>query len=116
MDQARTVLEPIAKKYIEECKTKGTEQVVYFCYAGTGSGGKDDEDDDDDLVTSLRGFAKLPDKVPLVFLIDIPGQQVFLDDKDGGPNLPDDASMAAECKRLLEGYLDKSVKGRAIKA
>ena len=40
----------------------------------------DGEDDDDDIVTSLRNFAKLPERLPLLVIIDIPGQEVFISD------------------------------------
>lgn len=62
MTGAKELLYPIA----EQLKERETE--MRFFYAG--------DNDDDDIVSSLRGFANLPSKNPLVVIIDIPDQQV----------------------------------------
>ena len=47
---------------------------MYFFYAGCGDGS------DDDIVRSLQQFANLPNTTPLLTIIDIPEQTVFVSD------------------------------------
>lgn len=68
MEEAKTVLLPIAQEYIAKCKAEGKEQQVRFFYGGDG--------DEDDLVQSLRLFAHLPTTNPHLAIVDIPEQQV----------------------------------------
>ena len=64
MDSAKKLLYPIAEQH----KESEPDTEMRFFYAG--------ENDDDDIVTSLRTFAHLSTKDPLVVIIDIPDQQV----------------------------------------
>ena len=64
MKNAKDVLYPIA----EEHKKTEAEPDMRFFYAG--------DNDDDDIVNSLRQFAALPTRNPLVVIVDIPDQKV----------------------------------------
>ena len=62
---------------------------LLFFYAGS-------EDDDDDIVASLRTFAALPDKKPLLVILDIPNQMKYVSD---------DEVSEKSVRNMVEGYL-----------
>ena len=75
---------------------------MYFFYAGTGDGS------DDDIVQSLRHFASLPDRDPLLCIIDIPDQKTFT---------CDEAEVNEKTiRKFLEGYFNKTLDGKALRA
>ena len=90
---------PVAKEYIEKCKESNADPEVLFFYT--------DKEDEDDIATSLRSFAKLPDKNPLLTLVDIPEQMLYVvDEKPLGEK---------QVRDLLEGYQKKTLEGRPLK-
>ena len=75
---------------------------MYFFYTGTGDGSEDD------IVQSLRQFASLPTRNPLLTIIDIPDQQTFTcEEKD----LNEQA-----IREFLEGYINKTIEGKPLRA
>lgn len=73
VNEAEDALRPLAEAHIAEQKANEQEQEVYFFYAN-------DRSDEDDLVPSLRAFANLPKDNPLLALINIPDQCLYLGD------------------------------------
>lgn len=96
---AQSALEPVAKEHISKCKETNADEQVLFFYT--------DMDDDDDIPASLRSFAKLPDKNPLLTLVDIPDQMVYVKDED--------QLGETQVRELLEDYQNKSITGRPLK-
>ena len=75
---------------------------MYFFYTGTGDGS------DDDIVQSLRQFANLPTRNPLLTIIDIPDQQRFTcDEKDVNEQV---------IRQFVEGYINKTIEGKPLRA
>jgi len=75
---------------------------VYFFYAGSGDGS------DDDIVQSLRQFANLGDATPLLTIVDIPEQVVYVSDaKDITESL---------IREYLTKYLDKTLDGKPLRS
>ena len=77
------------------------ELCFFYC-----SKGEDEEDEDDEIVTSLRNFAKLPDRLPLLVIIDIPSQQVFVSDKT--------TIDAAAVEEFVRSYEGKTLQGNPL--
>ncbi|XP_065891038.1 nucleoredoxin-like [Dysidea avara] len=102
MDKAMKVIEPVAKEYIEKWKKENKEQEVYFFYAGTGDGS------DDDIVQSLRQFANLADTTPLLTIIDIPEQTVYVSDTTD--------MTEALIREYLSKYLAKTLDGKPLRS
>lgn len=71
--EAKDIMLPLAEGYIASQKAKGEEQELFFFHAS-------DKSDEDDLVQSLRSFANLPKDNPLLALINIPDQCLYLGD------------------------------------
>ena len=67
IENAKRVFEPIATKWCDKWKADGVNPEINFFYAGG-------VDDADDIVDSLRNFASLPAKLPLLVMINIPNQ------------------------------------------
>lgn len=97
MENAKKVLYPIAEEHFQKCKSDDSGEYRFYV-AG--------EDDDDDIVNSLRRFAKLPTKTPLLVIVDIPSQQVFVCEED---EVNDEV-----VRRFLEGYTKKEIVGKAL--
>ena len=68
MEEAKAVLYPIAEEYIADHKAKKHNREIRFFYGG--------DNDDDDIVQSLRRFAHLSSRNPLLAIVDIPSQKV----------------------------------------
>lgn len=66
---------PIAIQYFEEESEAEREGKLKFFYTGPNSS-------EDDIGGSLRGFLRLPDRTPLVFITNIPEQSKFVCDED----------------------------------
>lgn len=96
--EAKDTLLPLATAHIAEQKAKEEEQELYFFYAS-------DKSDEDDLVQSLRGFANLPKDNPLLALINIPDQCLYLGDLS---EVEDRKKYVADfLQRYHEGKLEK---------
>eukprot|EP00731_Ephydatia_muelleri_P022587 Em0015g170a len=102
-ESVKTTLRPIAEKYFSDCKQQEKEVELCFFYC---SKGEDEEDEDDEIVTSLRNFAKLPDRLPLLVIIDIPSQQVFVSDKT--------TIDAAAVEEFVRSYEGKTLQGNPL--
>jgi len=75
---------------------------VYFFYAGSGDGSEDD------IVQSLRQFANLGETSPLLTIIDIPEQTVYVSDvKDMTEPL---------IREYLNKYLAKTLDGKPLRS
>lgn len=98
-EAARSALLPIAKEYISKCKESNTDPEVLFFYT--------DVDEEDDIPASLRSFAKLPEKNPLLALVDIPGQTVYV--------VEEDQLGEKQVRNLFEGYQKKTIEGRPLR-
>lgn len=66
-----------------------TDLNLLFFFAGS-------EDEDDDTVKSLRTFAALPKKTPLLVIVDIPNQMKYVSD---------DEVSETSVRNMVEGYL-----------
>ena len=75
---------------------------MYFFYTGTGDGS------DDDIVQSLRQFASLPTRNPLLTIIDIPDQKTYTSEETE----VDENVVRA----FLEGYFNKTIEGKALRS
>ena len=100
---AKTTLRPIAEKYFSDCKQQGREAELCFFYC---SKEEDAGEDDEEIVTSLRNFAKLPERLPLLSIIDIPGQKVYVSDKT-----TIDAGVVEE---FVRSYEAKTLSGKPL--
>ena len=99
IEAATSALLPVAKEYISKCKESDADPEVIFFYT--------DLDDDDDIPTSLRSFAKLPEKNPLLALVDIPGQKVYV--------VEEGQLGEKQVRDLLEGYQKKTIEGKPLR-
>ena len=70
MKEAEKCLLPVAKQYINKWKESNKPPEMLFFYTG--------KDDDDDILKSLRAFANIPETNPLLVILDIPGQKVYI--------------------------------------
>lgn len=98
MANAKALLKPVAEKYFADCKSQEKKQELRFFFAS--------QVEDDGVVESLREFAGLPVKNPLMAITDIPQQQVFISDK-----APDTQEIVSD---FLQGYLNSSLTGKAL--
>ena len=67
------IVRPIAKAKIAEAKAAEEDQMMFYV---VGSEKKGEETEDDDIPKSLRKFAGLGDRSPVLVIIDIPAQNV----------------------------------------
>ena len=93
---------PLAEAYIASQKAKEEEQELYFFYAS-------DSSDEDDLVQSLRSFANLPKDNPLLALINIPDQCLYLGD------LKDEEDRKKFVTKFLQQYHEGKLKKKPLR-
>lgn len=94
---------PLAESYIAEKKAEGEEQDLYFFHAN------DKIEDEDDLVQSLRSFANLPKDNPLLVLLHIPDQCLYLGDLAG------EADRKKYVDEFLKQYHDGTLKKKSLR-
>ncbi len=98
MKIAKETLQPIAEEYLKGWKDNGEEAELIFYNAGN---------DEDELSQSLRSFAALSDRNPLLAIVDIPNQEVFQSEAT-------DVDEAA-VREFIEGYLKRTITGKPLK-
>ena len=88
IENAKRVFEPIATKWCDQWKADGVNPEINFFYAGDG----------DDIVDSLRNFASLPAKLPLLVMINIPNQVTsYFSEPESVSSNPESASSEPVC-------------------
>lgn len=77
---AHAAMEPVSLEYhktIDMNDARNSCRLMHFFYGGCSK----DEDDEETVGEQLRDFAELPDKTPLLVLLDIQNQSKYICDK-----------------------------------
>ena len=80
MASAHKAMEPVSLEYhktINMNDARNSGQLVHFFYGGHHK----DEDEEETVGEQLREFAELPDKTPLLALLDIQNQSKYICDQ-----------------------------------
>ncbi|XP_077995351.1 nucleoredoxin-like [Glandiceps talaboti] len=93
---ATDIVQPVAEEIIDKAKEKGDDPPLLFFIGG-----------DDEVVDSIRDFCSLDDKVPLLTILDIPEQYIYIyEAEDITPET---------VKKFVEDYMAGLLRGTALR-
>ena len=97
---AQKAMEPVSLEYhktINRNEARNNGQLIHFFYGGHNK----DEDEEETVGEQLRDFAELPDRTPLLVLLDIPNQTKYICDQ---------SKITTEVvSDFLKGYKDETL-------
>ncbi|XP_070571556.1 nucleoredoxin-like [Ptychodera flava] len=96
MTAATEIIQPVAEEICNKYKDTGEDPPLLFFIGG-----------DDEIVDSIRDFCALDDKVPLLTILDIPEQFLYI--YDGEDITPETV------KQFVDDYLAGSLKGTPLR-
>ncbi|XP_019615122.1 PREDICTED: nucleoredoxin-like [Branchiostoma belcheri] len=96
MEDAKQALQPIADASHAKTAEKGEDPDLFFFYAG-----------EDEIVDSLRDFASLEDRDPLLVILDIPDQKIYV--------CPEEEVTQEVAKDFVEKYQAGSLEPKALR-